>query len=86
MDPDLKVALDEILAQSKKNASEIEGCERALRGFNGDVGLVAQVAWLQKSVKWIAVTLWGVVAFLLLTHAQEVVEFVDKVLGGGPPI
>lgn len=86
MDPELKAALGEILTQSKANASEIKNCERTLRGHNGEVGLVAQVAFLQKSVKWIAITLWGVIVFLLLTHAQQVAEFVGSVFAGGPPI
>lgn len=85
MDSDLRLALNEILQQSKNNAAEIDKCERTLRGHNGEVGLVAHVAALQKSVKWIAVTLWGIVAFLVLTHADEIVAFVDKVLSGGNP-
>lgn len=85
MDPELKAALGEILGQSKANAGEIEKCERTLRGSNGEIGLVAQVTILQKSVKWIAVTMWGIVVFLLLTHAEQVATFVGSVFAGPPP-
>lgn len=72
MEAELKKALKEILEQSKANATDLAMCERTLRGHNGDIGLVAEVAALGKSVKWLSVAVWGIVVFLVFVHAERV--------------